>query len=222
MKLINVRRGQFVYYQNELHKVYSVNPFLKNSVHIARLSDLEQVLVKAREINYYRPKHLDSFICNRQRFTLDKDKRAEVGDYILVINPRPDSLDHHHLHAIELVSSLENNGVISNKSNGIRHHEYWVMVPGQLEDATMIDQQIPEDIADEDVTTAPELEVTQHEDALPKIGDIYQKRQAEPVFQAMVIAIEGRTLYLGSGLKVPAEELADPEQWTYVLNVYQQ
>lgn len=57
MKLINVRRGQFVYYENKLHKVYSVNPFLRNSVHIARLSDFEQELVKAREINYYRPKH---------------------------------------------------------------------------------------------------------------------------------------------------------------------
>ena len=222
MKLINVRRGQFVYYENKLHKVYSVNPFFKNSVHIARLSDLEQVLVKAKEINYYRPKHLDSFFCNGQRFTLHKEKRAQVGDYILVINPRPDSLDHHHLHAIELVSSLEDNGVISNKSNGIRHDEYWVMVPGELEDATRIDQQFPEDIEDEDVTAAPELEEVQPEDPLPKIGDIFQKRNAEPVFQTMVLAIEGRTIYLGGGLKVPAEELVDPEKWTQVLNVYQQ
>src|SRR5690625_6126058 len=132
MKLINVRKGQFVYYKNKLHKVYSVNPFLKQSVHIARLEDFEQELVKAKEINYYRPKHLDSFICNSIRFTLDKNVRAKVGDYILVINPRPDSLDRHHLHAIELVSSIEEHGVISNKSNGIRHDEYWVMVPGIL------------------------------------------------------------------------------------------
>src|SRR5699024_858867 len=139
-------------------------PFFKNSVHIARLSDLEQVLVKAKEINYYRPKHLDSFFCNGQRFTLHKEKRAQVGDYILVINPRPDSLDHHHLHAIELVSSLEGNGVTCKKSDGIRNDEYWEVVPGELEEATRMDQQFPEDIVDEDVTTAAELGVVQHED----------------------------------------------------------
>src|SRR5699024_5123420 len=222
MKLINVRKGQFVYYENMLHKVYSVKPFFKKSVHIARLNDLEQNLVTAREIEYYRPQHMDSFTFHHERFTLQKDIPAKVGDYILVINPRPDSLDHHHLHAIEIVSSLEDNGVISNKSNGIRHDEYWVMVPGELEDATRIDQQFPEDIEDEDVTAAHELEEVQPEDPLPKIGDIFQKRNAEPVFQTMVLDIEGRTIYLGGGLKVPAEELVDPEKWTQVLNVYQQ
>src|SRR5699024_12655032 len=87
----------------------------------------EQSIVTSKEITYYRPKHLDSFICIGQRYTLDKTARAKVGDYIIVINPKPDSLDHHHLHAIELVSSMEENGVISNKSNGIKHTEYWLM-----------------------------------------------------------------------------------------------
>lgn len=222
MKLINVRRGQFVYYENKLHKVYSVNPFLRNSVHIARLSDFEQELVKAREINYYRPKHLDSFVCNGQRFTLDKDKRADVGDYILVINPRPDSLDHHHLHAIELVSSLEDNGVISNKSNGIKHNEYWVMLPGLLEGATKIDHQFSEEEEEEIAHVLADDPVIQPEDPLPKIGDIFQKNDNDPLFQAMVIAIEGRTIHLGGDIVVPAEELVDTDKWTFVLNVYQQ
>lgn len=176
MKLINVRRGQFVYYENKLHKVYSVNPFLRNSVHIARLSDFEQELVKAREINYYRPKHLDSFVCNSQRFTLDKNKRAGVGDYILVINPRPDSLDHHHLHAIELVSSLEDNGVISNKSNGIKHNEYWVMLPGLLEGATKIDHQFSEEEEEEIAQVLADDPVIQPEDPLPKNWGYFSKK----------------------------------------------
>lgn len=220
MKLINVRRGQFVYYENKLHKVYGVNPFLKQSVHIARLDNLEQQLVKAREINYYRPQHLDSFTVSGQRFTLDKNIRAEVGDYILVINPRPDSLDHHHLHAIELVSSLEDLGVISNKSNGIRHHEYWVMVPGLLEGANNIDDQFPSE--EDAIALEEELEIIQEETPLPKIGDIYQKKNTEIYFQSMVVAIEGRTIYLGGDVTVQAEEITDPERWTYVLNVYQQ
>src|SRR5699024_7355627 len=117
MNLINVRKGQFVYYKYQLHKVYSVKPVFKHSVHLISLSNVGQHILKAKDITYYLPKHVDSFMVNHQRYTLDKNIRAKVGDYILVINPKPDSLDHHHLHAIELVTSLEDNGVISNKSN---------------------------------------------------------------------------------------------------------
>src|SRR5690625_1848065 len=87
MRIINVRKGQFVYYKNELHKVYSVQPFFRRSIHLSRLKDLEQIIVTAKEITYYRPKHLDSFIYNGKRYTLDEDTRAVVGDYILVIAP---------------------------------------------------------------------------------------------------------------------------------------
>src|SRR5690625_6131051 len=76
MRLINVRKGQFVYYKNELHKVYSVQPFFRRSIHLSRLKDLEQIIVTAKEITYYRPKHLDSFIYNGKRYTLDEDTRA--------------------------------------------------------------------------------------------------------------------------------------------------
>src|SRR5690625_4751921 len=97
MKLINVRKGQFVYFENKLHKVYSVKPFFKQSVHLIRLEDFEQQLTTAKEIDLYRPQHLDSFKVNNKRYTLHRDIEAKVGDYILVINPRPDSLDRHHL-----------------------------------------------------------------------------------------------------------------------------
>lgn len=153
---------------------------------------------------------------------MDKNKRAGVGDYILVINPRPDSLDHHHLHAIELVSSLEDNGVISNKSNGIKHNEYWVMLPGLLEGATKIDHQFSEEEEEEIAQVLADDPVIQPEDPLPKIGDIFQKNDNDPLFQAMVIAIEGRTIHLGGDIVVPAEELVDTDKWTFVLNVYQQ
>lgn len=221
MKLINVRKGQFVYYENNLHKVYSIKPFFKQSVHIARLSDLEQKLVMSKEITYYRPKHLDSFICNHKRYTLHKDKRAKVGDYILVIDPKPDSLDHHHLHAIELVSSVEENGVISNKSNGIKHIEYWVMVPGLLEGANVIDKQTP------DPNENPDAELEDPDTlhpvlAAPRIGDVYQKNDSDPVFQAMVVAVQGRTIYLGGNMTVQSEELTDSDKWSYVLNALDQ
>src|SRR5699024_4048221 len=146
--LINVRKGQFVYYENELHKAYSIKPFFKQSVHLVRIRDFEQAIVTAKEITYYRPKHLDSIICIGQRYTLPKTARTKVAESLLVIKHDPDSLDHHHLHAIELVSSMEENGVISNKSNGIKHTEYWVMTPGLLDGANVIDQLEKNEYAD--------------------------------------------------------------------------
>jgi|SRR5690625_65505 len=219
MLLINVRKGQFVYYNNELHKVYSVNPFVKQSVHLIRLHDLEQVLATAKEITYYRPKNLDSFIVNGKRYTLNKDAKAEVGDYILVINPKPDSLDHHHLHAIEMVSSIEDRGVISNKSNGIKHDEYWVMEPGLLDNATRIDK---EDPGDQSLEEELDIVDTVHPNfTTPKIGDVYQKNDEAELMQVMVVAIRGRTIYLGNGEQVQAEEIMNTNKWSYVINPFE-
>lgn len=214
MLLINVRKGQFVYYNNELHKVYSVNPFVKQSVHLIRLYDLEQVLTTAREITYYRPKNLDSFIVNGKRYTLNRNTKAKVGDYILVINPKPDSLDHHHLHAMEMVSSIEENGVISNKSNGIKHNEYWVMEPGLLDGANVIDKLEPGDqLLEEDLNIVDSVDPNL---SLPKIGDIYQKNDEKEVLQVMVVGLQGRTVFLGNGDKVQAEEIMESDNWSYV------
>jgi len=219
VKLLNVRKGQFVYYNNKLHKVYSVKPFFKQSVHLIRLHDFEQELVTAKEIDLYKPKHLDSFISNHKRYTLHKDAKAKVGDYILVINPRPDSLDHHHLHAIEMVSSIEENGVISNKQNGIKHTEYWVMVPGLEDGANIIDTQ------DGVLTESEEMPIEEphvSEDSILHMGDVFQKNDSEPVIQAMIIAIQGRTVHLGGDLSASVDELADQEKWSFVHNIFDQ
>lgn len=228
MRLFNVRRGQFVYFENQLHRVYSVMPFFKQSIHLIRLSDLEQQLTKARKIDLYRPQHLDSFIYNEKRYTLRNDVRAEVGDLILVIHPRPDSLDHHYLHAIETVTSVENNGVITNKANGIKHTEYWVLVPGLLEDAQLIDYQDPEKEVDglgEEVLSFTEDDEQANENTvdvgvkalagvdvaeidpqapypineLPVVGDVFQKVDKESFITAMVIGIKDDMIYLGLG-----------------------
>lgn len=221
MKLVNVRKGQFVYYQNKLHKVYSVKAFFKQSIHLIRLEDFKQQLAMAKEIDFYKPKHLDSFVHKQKRYTLNKDVKAKVGDYILVINPKPDSLDHHYLNAIEIVSSVERNGVISNQSNGIKHQEYWVMVPGLEEGATIIDLQDPDAKMFED-QESQQAEVDLAEKYTPSIGDIYQKNDSNPILEAMVVAIQGENVYLGSNLIVDMNELTNNEKWSYMLNVKDQ
>lgn len=217
MNLLNVRKGQFVYYNNKLHKVYSVKPFFKKSVHLIRLEDLEQEIVTAKEITLYKPKHLDSFLFNYERYTLHKEAKAKVGDYILIINPKPDSLDHHHLHAIEIVSSIEANGVISNKSNGIKHSEYWVMVPRLEEGATIIDLAQPD--SHESAEQAKRQEQHIRQTYTPKIGDVYQKNNTDPVLQAMVVAIKGDTAYLGGDIEVPIEKLINSKTWSLLARV---
>ncbi|MEK3934322.1 hypothetical protein MKY41_03305 [Sporosarcina sp. FSL W7-1349] len=218
MNLLNVRKGQFVYYRNKLHKVYSVKPFFKKSVHLIRLEDLEQELVTAKEITLYKPKHLDSFQFNYQRYTLHKEVKAKVGDYILIINPKPDSLDHHHLHAIEIVSSIEAYGVISNKSNGIKHSEYWVMVPGLEEGATIIDLADP-DAVTSDGNEAKRTELESRPIYIPKIGDVFQKNNSDPVIQAMVVAIRGETVYLGGDMEVHVDKLTNSDSWSLIAHV---
>lgn len=215
MNLLNVRKGQFVYYQNKLHQVYSVKAFFKQSIHLIRLEDFEQQLATAKEITLYKPKHMDSFIVHQKRYTLHKDTKANVGDYILVINPQPDSLDHHHLHSMEIVSSLESNGVISNKSNGIKHNEYWIMLPGLEEGANIIDVENPDanymaQQREEMLAASMPIAYT------PKIGDVYQCNTSAPVLQAMILAIQEETVYLGGNVEVKLDELSDPSVWSYV------
>jgi len=213
LRLINVRKGQFVYYKNRLHKVYSVKPFFKLSVHLVRLADFHQEIVTAREIDLYRPQHLDSFLYNGKRFTLDKNERAAVGDYILVIAPNPDSLDRHHLHAIEMVTAVEDSGVISNKMNGIKHEEYWVMKEGSLDGANEIDRQDRAKNGDDSIQTV----VLPESHTFPHVGDVYQKNDSDPLLQAMVVAIDGSDVYLGNGMKVSISELTSSDRWSLVM-----
>ena len=216
MKLINVRKGQFVYYQNKLHRVYSIKPFFKKSVHLIRMSDFKQVLATAREIEFYKPKHLDSFVCNHTRYTLDKTVKADIEDYILVINPQPDPLDQHHLNTIEAVSAIVEEGIITNQSNGIRFNEYWVMVPGLLEGATVIDRQHPELEAEEEDAIATELS---QETYTPMVGDIYKKTNSEASMEAMIVAIDDDMVHLGGDLQVRMQHMKNPEKWTFVRNM---
>lgn len=221
VRLFHVRKGQFVYYQNKLHKVYSVKAFFKRSVHLIRLEDFEQVLTTAAEIELYKPQHLDSFIFNHKRYTLHKDVKATIGDYIIVTNPSPDYIDQHHLHAIEMVAAIEKNGIITNKANGIKHHEYWVMVPKLLEGAKIIDFKH----LDSESTSGGEDEDEQQPSSVqakirpPQIGDVYQKNNSQPILQAMVVAIQGDTNYLGSGIKLTTKELTESNKWSFMYNI---
>ncbi|MGG3195296.1 hypothetical protein [Priestia aryabhattai] len=221
MKLYQVRKGQFVYYNNELHRVYSVKPLYKQSVHLIRLRDLTQHLTKAARVERYKPQNLDSFAFNRQAFTLCNDRKAEEGDYILITNPHPDSLDYYSLNEIEIVSTVEKNGVITTKSNGIRHSEYLLMVPGRKEDSRPIDYQDGGNMADEDLNTfeSHQLETNNLDLEMPNIGDVYKKNNSDILIKTMVVSIHGETIFLGGDLQLSKEELADTTKWQFLYNL---
>lgn len=218
MKLFQVRKGQIVYYQNELHRVYSVKPMYRKSVHLMKLRDLSQHLSSAAEIDKYQPKELDSFIFNKNIYTLSKDRKAEEGDYILITHPNPDYLDHYSLNEIEVVATVESKGVITSKSNGVRHNEYLLMVPGRHEHSNPIEYQDIQNIDDSNLNDLSNF----NSDMLPSIGDVYSSNDKEESIEAMVVAIQGNTVFLGGNLELALEELMNTEKWEFLYNLLDQ
>ena len=218
MKLFQVRKGQIVYYQNELHRVYSVKPMYRKSVHLMKLRDLSQHLSSAAEIDKYQPKELDSFIFNKNIYTLSKDRKAEEGDYILITHPNPDYLDHYSLNEIEVVATVESKGVITSKSNGVRHNEYLLMVPGRHEHSNPIEYQDIQNIDDSSLIDLTNFNA----DMLPSIGDVYRSNDKDASIEAMVVAIQGNTVFLGGNLELALEELMNTEKWEFLYNLLDQ
>ncbi len=216
MKLFQVRKGQFVFYKNELHKVYSVKPMFKKSVHLYRLKDMQQILTKASEIELYRPQHNDTFIFYGKRYTIDKNKMPEPGDYILIIKPAPDFLDHYSLNAIEKVDSVEDGNVVTTRDNGVKHSEYVVMVPGKADASQEIayydKSLVPEEqqIQDESISYLAESDGS----LKPVVGDIYIDIANET--KAMIVAMTEDEVVFGHGVRVHVADLLNEENYKLV------
>ncbi|CDQ42031.1 MULTISPECIES: hypothetical protein [Virgibacillus] len=216
MKLFQVRKGQFVFYRNELHKVYSVKPMFKKSVHLYRLKDMQQILTKASEIELYRPQHNDTFIFYGKRYTIDKDKRPEPGDYILIIKPAPDFLDHYSLNSIEKVDSVEDGNVVTTRDNGVKHSEYVVMVPGKSDASREIayydKSLVPEEqqIQDESISYLAESDGN----IKPVVGDIYIDVNNET--KAMIVAMTEDEVVFGHGVRIHVADLLNEENYKLV------
>ena len=218
MKLYQVRKGQFVYFNNELHKVYGVKPMYKLSVHLIKLRDLTQHITNAASVEKYMPKEYDSFIFNQKAYTLRKDRNADSGDYILINNPMPDALDTYSLNEIELVETADNKGVITSNSHGVKHNEYLLMVPGRAAGSNPIDYKDKANDEDESLTDIGTVGLPSSE-PLPTLGDIYKKIDNASIVEAMVVAIKDKTVYLGGGLEVTQEELMNTEKWEFLYNL---
>ncbi|ASK61115.1 hypothetical protein CFK37_02350 [Virgibacillus phasianinus] len=216
MKLFQVRKGQFVYYNNELHKVYSVKAMFKKSVHLYRLKDMQQVLSKASDIQLYKPKHLDSFIFYGKRYTIDQNKRPEAGDYILIVKPAPDFLDHYSLNEIEKVDNVEDGNVVTTRDNGVKHNEYVLLVPGKLEnsqDIAYLDKNLVSSTQEADDEALGNLEDTDSQ-MRPVVGDIYLDNISQT--KAMIVAMTDGEVIFGHGVTVHVSELVDEEKFTLI------
>ncbi|WP_217588029.1 hypothetical protein [Lentibacillus saliphilus] len=219
MKLFQVRKGQFVFYQNELHKVYSVKPMFKKSVHLYRLKDMKQILTSAPEIHYYKPQHHDTFIFYGKRYTIDQDVIPEPGDFILITKPTPDFLDHYSLNDIEKVDSIEDGNVVTTRDNGVKHHEYVVLVRGRKEGATEIayydKNLVPEEqqIEDESISYLAE-----NDDVIkPSVGDVYYDIREQT--KAIIVAMTVDEVVFGHGVKVHISEVIDDSKYELIYQV---
>ena len=135
----------------------------------------------------------------------------------------PDSLDTYSLNEIEVVETVDKQGVVTSNSHGIKHNEYLLMVPGRANDSHPIDYQNIEGVEAENFDTIGPHHLN-HPDSelLPALGDIYKKKDSNELFEAMVIAIKGQTVYLGGGLEVSQEELINTDKWEFLYNLLDQ
>ncbi|WP_438318252.1 hypothetical protein [Sporosarcina sp. FA9] len=216
MNLLQVRKGQFVYYKNELHKVYSVRPLSRLSVLMYRIKDMVQESCKAEDLTLYKPQHMDSLMLLGIRYTLRKDEGAVEGGYILITRPHPSQMDYYSLNEFEKVESLIDVGVYTTFHNTVRKREYLVMVPGVDNDANQIDyldysivteSQLEEDIQLEN--EANKLSVVK-----PSVGDIYIN--LDNGIKAMVVAIIDDEVALGSGERVKSTDLIESNSWNLI------
>lgn len=219
MKLLQVRKGQFVYYQNELHKVYSVKPLAKKSVLMFRIKDMEQVASKAEEVTFYKPKHMDSFLFFGAKYTLREDRPAEEGGYILITKPDPDYMDHYSLNEFEKVESVEGKNVITTRQNTVKSREFLVMVPGEEQGSNDIVYLDKSKVSAEQLEQDAQLEeVLREKNAVrPSIGDVYLN--LDNTGTAMVVAIAGEEVTLGTGERITFHELYKADNWSYLYNI---
>ncbi|HSP20954.1 MAG TPA: hypothetical protein VLQ20_01375, partial [Planococcus sp. (in: firmicutes)] len=217
--LLQVRKGQFVYYQNELHKVYSVKPLAKKSVLMFRVKDMEQVASKADEVTFYKPKHMDSFLFFGARYTLREDRLAEEGGYILITKPDPDYMDHYSLNEFEKVESVEGKNVITTRQNTVKAKEFFVMEPGEEAGSNDIVYMDKSKVSAEQLEQDAQLEeVLREKNAIrPSIGDVYLN--LDNTGTAMVVAIVGEEVTLGTGDRLSFHELYKADNWSYMYNI---
>lgn len=216
LKLFQVRKGQFVYYENELHQVYTVKFMLHKSIHLYRLKDMQQILTQAGKIQLYKPKHMDSLIFYGQRYTIDRDKIPQKGDYILIVKPAPEFLNYYSLNEIAKVSNRKDDHVVTTKDNGVRHHEYVVMVPGKLEgsldiayfDRNLVSKtQLQED-------ESPYLLRADDTQLKPVVGDIYLDHETN--MKAMITAMTEREVVFAHGPRLSVSELIYEDRYTLI------
>lgn len=216
MNLLQVRKGQFVYYKNELHKVYSVRPLSRLSVLLYRIKDMEQVSCRADEIKLHRPQHLDSFMLMGTRYTLRKDEPAVEDGYILITHPDPGHLDHYSLNEFEKVAELIDGKVYTTLLNTVRPKEFMTMVQGVQEDSNTIDYLDESLVTEEQRAEELRLEKEAEEEAAvkPSVGDIYIN--LDNGIKAMIVAVIDDEIVLGHGERMKAEELIESDSWTLI------
>lgn len=216
MNILQVRKGQFVYYKNQLHKVYSVRPLSRLSVLMYRIKDMEQVSCKAEEVSLYRPKHLDSLLLLGAHYTLRNDVRPVVDEYIIITHPDPGHLDHYSLNEFEKVGELVDDKVYTTLLNTVKPKEFMVMVPGVQSESHNIDYLDKTIITEAELEEDRKLEAGNEEVASvsPSVGDIYIN--FDNGIKAMVVAVIDDEVVLGHGEHIKMADLFESDSWNLI------
>lgn len=219
MKLYQVRRGQFVYFKNDLHKVYAVKPVYKNPVYLYRLKDMQRIEAKAPEITFIEPQDNDTFIFYGKRYTITKNKLPQAGDYILIIHPKPDSLDNYFLNEIEKVQTIDDGNVTTTRDNGVKSNEYVLLYYGKNGAGRNISYKDPNLVSQAQKQEDESVTVLVENDELPNpmVGDIYIDVHQHT--KAMIVAKTADEVIFGHGVNVHVAELLDEDNFELIYRI---
>lgn len=214
MKILQAKKGQFVYYDNELHKICSTKSKFGKNIYLCRLKDMRYIFTKPCYTQKCEPKHMDTFVFCGDRYTIDKHKTPQEGDCILITKPNPDFLDLYTFNDIETVEKVEDGNVVTTRDNGVKGHEYVTLVPGEIKGS--------EDIAyfNRDLLSLNQLKEDESSGLLqkakrltkPVVGDIYY--DAKEDMQAMVVARSEMEVIFGHGVRLHITEMINQERFT--------
>src|SRR5699024_6977364 len=127
-----------------------------------------------------------------------------------------DFLDHYSLNEIEKVESVENGNVVTTRDNGVKHHEYVVLVHGKADASQEIayyDKSLVSEeqlLEDESISYLAETV----EKLKPVVGDIYHDVKNDT--KAMVVAMTDEEVVFGHGVRVTVQEVMDEDDYQVI------
>lgn len=129
----------------------------------------------------------------------------------------PDTIDHHGLNDIEMVSEVDKDGVVTHRANGVGNHEYLLMIPGHTKegrDAIYLNpNEVVKNLTNEENAKAVDDEFLFGFPHIPYPGDIYVNHKQGKT--TPVVSVNDQWVFLGNGERLNQKKPGDSSEWSH-------